>query len=160
MGHPTWKRSRAEEQVIQRVADICMTWANVTSGVDGFGHMTFRAGKKPFAIVGGGEDGNGSMAIKSDLTTQDALIRTSRYVRTPYIGQYGWVSADFGRTLDWDELESLIVDAYENAAPKQEVKPAGKTPAKRAAAAVKVSATKKSPAKKTKSAGRVVRGNK
>jgi predicted DNA-binding protein (MmcQ/YjbR family) len=150
MGHPARKRSRAEQQVIQRVADICATWANVTSGVDGFGHMTFRAGKKPFVIIGGAEDGSGSMAIKSDLTTQDALIRTGRYMRTPYIGQHGWVSADFGGKLNWNEIESLIADAYENIAPKQKVKPARKAAMKRGPATLKNSASKKAPAKKSR----------
>ena len=57
------------------------------------------------------------MAIKSDPVNQDALIRTGRYTRTPYIGQHGWVSVESGK-LHWDELETLIADAYESVAPK------------------------------------------
>ncbi len=106
----------------ERPEQVGRLWADVSSGVDGFGHMTFRAGKKPFVIIGGSEDGGESMAIKSDLTTQDALIRSGRYVRTPYIGQHGWVSADLGRKLDWTELESLIADGYEMVKPKRKLR--------------------------------------
>ena len=105
--------------MIERVAALSASWPNVSSGVDGFGHMTFRAGKKSFVIIGEGETGGGSMAIKSDPVNQDALIRTGRFTRTPYIGQHGWVSVESGKKLDWSELEPLIADAYESVAPKK-----------------------------------------
>jgi predicted DNA-binding protein (MmcQ/YjbR family) len=170
MGRPNRQRGKEEQQMIERVAALSASWPSVSSGVDGFGHMTFRAGKKSFVIIGEGETRGGSMAIKSDPVNQDALIRTGRFTRTPYIGQHGWVSVESGKKLDWSELEPLIADAYESVAPKKKVgradsapeaKPvAGKKTATKKTAvrksavkktAVKKAATKKSPAKKRSS---------
>ena len=147
MGHPNRQRGKEEQQMIERVAALSASWPNVSSGVDGFGHMTFRAGKKSFVIIGESETGGGSMAIKSDPVNQDALIRTGRFMRTPYIGQHGWVSIESGKKLDWSELEPLIADAYESVAPKKKVGRADS--AKQAApVAVKKPATKKTAVKK------------
>src|SRR5687768_1325213 len=148
MGKPNRQRGKEEQQMIERVAALSASWPSVSSGVDGFGHMTFRAGKKSFVIIGEGETGGGSMAIKSDPVNQDALIRTGRFTRTPYIGQHGWVSVESGKKLDWSELEPLIADAYESVAPKKKVGRADSakqgTPV-----AVKKSATKKIGLKRT-----------
>jgi predicted DNA-binding protein (MmcQ/YjbR family) len=165
MGQPNRQRGKEEQQMIERVAALSAPWPSVSSGVDGFGHMTFRAGKKSFVIIGAGEHGDGSMAIKSDPVNQDALVRTGRFKRTPYIGQHGWVSVESGRKLDWSELEPLIADAYESVAPKKKVgrknsgaqaKPvvSKKTATKKTAVkktGVKKAASKKSPARKRSS---------
>ena len=129
MGHPNRQRGKQEQQLIERVAALAGTWPKVGSGVDGFGHMTFRAGKKSFVIIGESYEGGGgaSMAIKSDPVNQDALIRTGRYTRTPYIGQHGWVSVESGK-LHWDELETLIADAYESVAPKKKISVSDSSP--------------------------------
>ena len=143
MGQPNRQRGKEEQQMIERVAALSASWPSVSSGVDGFGHMTFRAGKKSFVIIGEGETGGGSMAIKSDPVNQDALVRTGRFTRTPYIGQHGWVSVESDRNLDWSELEPLIADAYDSVAPKKKVGRAD--PAKQATPV----ASNKKPAKKT-----------
>ena len=148
MGQPNRQRGKEEQQMIERVAALSASWPSVSSGVDGFGHMTFRAGKKSFVIIGEGETGGGSMAIKSDPVNQDALVRTGRFKRTPYIGQHGWVSVESGKKLDWSELEPLIADAYESVAPKKKVGRADS--AKQATpVAAKKTATKKTGATKT-----------
>jgi len=89
-----------------------------TERVDKFGHVAFRVRDKPFVIFGNGRDGQGSMAIKSDHDTQRFLIEHRGFVRTPYIGQHGWVSVRALPPADWPEIERLVVDAYLLAAPK------------------------------------------
>ena len=108
--------------------------SGVTEVIDGFGHTTFKAGAKSFVIAGMGEDGM-SISIKSDLVTQDSLIRRGPYYRTPYIGQHGWVSIDDPLSQDWKEVEALIADAYGLVAPKRGRAKAARSraPAKRAA---------------------------
>jgi predicted DNA-binding protein (MmcQ/YjbR family) len=90
----------------------------VVEVIDGFGHTTFKVGSKSFVIAGMGEDGT-AISIKSDLVTQDALIRRGPYYRTPYIGQHGWISVDAPLSHDWKEIAALIVDAHGLAAPKR-----------------------------------------
>ena len=106
------------DQIINRFQKICDRLPEVTMATDGFGHMTFRVGKKSFVIVGHNEEAL-SFCVKSDPTTQALLIRRGPYYRTPYIGQHGWVSLDAEGKINWQEVEDLVVDAYRLAAPKK-----------------------------------------
>lgn len=99
----------------------CGALPEVVELVDGFGHTTFKVGKKSFVIAGMGA-GGGSLAIKADPDTQAALIRRGPYYRTPYIGQHGWVSIDDPLRHPWPEIEELITDAWRRVAPKRLVK--------------------------------------
>lgn len=100
---------------------VCARLPEVLEIVDGFGHTTFKVGRKSFVIAGMGEDG-GVVSIKSDPTTQAHLVRRGPFYRTPYIGQHGWVSIPDPLAHDWDEVEELIVEGYRSAAPKRLLK--------------------------------------
>ena len=110
------KKSQDELRILNRLRKICSKLAEVTEEVDGFGHTSFRVAKKPFVMMGSREL---HLAIKADLVTQEALVRSGRYTRTPFIGKHGWISvADF-KKLDWPEIEDLVRDAHERTAPKR-----------------------------------------
>jgi predicted DNA-binding protein (MmcQ/YjbR family) len=122
MHDPARPATAGEQQILNQLRRICAQLPEVVEERDGFGHFSFRVGKRSFVIVGAGEDGRGSMSIKADLYTQDRLIRGGGYERTPYIGQHGWVSIEAGSEPDWTEIEELVVDGYRRAAPKRLVK--------------------------------------
>jgi len=111
-----------EKRVLERLRTITKALPCIDVVRDGFGHSTLRVGKKSFVIVGMGEDREMHMAIKSDLVTQDALIRRGPWVRTPYIGQHGWVSIAIAGRLNWAEIEDLVHDAWRSVAPKRLVR--------------------------------------
>ncbi len=52
---------------------------------------------------------------------QAALIAEdpARYFRPPYVGGRGGVGVWLDRTVDWDALTDLVVDAYRMVAPKR-----------------------------------------
>jgi len=52
---------------------------------------------------------------------QAALIAEdpARYFRPPYVGGRGWVGVWLDRTVDWDAITDLVVDAYRMVAPKR-----------------------------------------
>ena len=119
---------------------------DVVEVIDGFGHTTFKVGQKSFVIAGMGEAGT-AISIKSDLVTQDALIRRGPYYRTPYIGQHGWISIDAPLAHDWAEVKELIGDGHRLVAGgggKAKGKTAPRKPAKK-------SSSKKSPSRKPSS---------
>jgi predicted DNA-binding protein (MmcQ/YjbR family) len=118
MSHELQLQSPRGQKLLRALRNVCLPLPEVSEVIDGFGHTTFRVGKKSFVIAGMGEDGM-AVSIKSDPVTQAALIKTGRFYRTPYIGQHGWVSIDNPRDRDWDDLEELIHDAYRAAAPKR-----------------------------------------
>ena len=109
------------DEIVKRLQKICSRLSEVTVAPDGFGHTTFRVGKKSFVIVGHSDEAL-SFCIKSDPTTQALLIKRGPYYRTPYIGQHGWVSLDADAQIPWGEVEDLVVDAYRLAAPKRLLK--------------------------------------
>ena len=100
------EKSAEERAVLEQLRGICLRLPEVVEAIDGFGHTSFRVRNKPLVMMG----------------SQDLLIRSGRFRRTPYIGQHGWADvADFGN-MDWDEIEALIVDAYRRVAPKRLLK--------------------------------------
>jgi predicted DNA-binding protein (MmcQ/YjbR family) len=119
--HNERQRSKNEMDMIARVRAICDELPQVDVVVDGFGHTTFKVSKKSFVLVGGGhgQDENGSISIKSDPDTQEALVKRGPYVRTPYIGQHGWITIFGSERIDWSEIEDLVRDGYNLAAPKR-----------------------------------------
>ena len=117
--HEDRVRTARELEMIANVKNICASLREVDVVIDGFSHTTFKVAKKSFVLVGGGNHDEGSLSIKADHDTQQALIKRGPYVRTPYIGQHGWVSLFGDAIIDWDEVAELVVDAYNIAAPKR-----------------------------------------
>jgi predicted DNA-binding protein (MmcQ/YjbR family) len=110
------KKSQRELRILQRLRRLCLALPEVVEAVDGFGHTSFRVNKKPFVMMGSKQL---HLAIKADPITQNALVRSGRFTRTPFLGQHGWVSvADFNE-LDWTGIEELVRDAYRRTAPKR-----------------------------------------
>lgn len=108
----------AGRRLLAALREACAPLPQVTEVVDGFGHTTFKVGKKSFVIAGMSE-ATGVISIKSDPINQAHLVRQGPYYRTPYIGQHGWVSVADPLAHDWDEIRELIVDAYRSVAPKK-----------------------------------------
>jgi hypothetical protein len=110
------RKSQKELRILERLRKLCTALPEVVEAVDGFGHTSFRVGKKPLAMMGSQEL---HLAIKADSVTQEALVRSGRYTRTPFLGQHGWVSVVDFDGLDWAEINELVTDAYRRTAPKR-----------------------------------------
>jgi predicted DNA-binding protein (MmcQ/YjbR family) len=76
-----------------------------------WGHPTFKAGKKTFAVL---ERYNGHLCIcfKATLPLQHLLIEDPRFFVTPYIGKQGWVSLIADKPPNWREVRQLIKESY------------------------------------------------
>ncbi len=104
-------------KLLERLRKIALKFPECHETLDGFGHTAFRVGKKTFIMMGEGPDGT-ALAIKATRQRQAELIESGRYIRTPYIGQHGWVTLA-GKKQNWKEIEGLIADAYCLAAPQR-----------------------------------------
>lgn len=107
-----------EQALIDGVDRVAAELPEVERLRDGFGHTVFKVRKKSFVMIGEGH-GRGSLSIKSDLTTQDLLVCRGPWIRTPYIGQHGWVTVWGDDPFDWEEIDGLVRDAYRLAAPRR-----------------------------------------
>jgi predicted DNA-binding protein (MmcQ/YjbR family) len=106
------------QKVMSRLERICARLPEAASAIDQFGHTSYRIANKPFVILGE-DQGKPSLAIKTDLATQDVLVKGGQYFRTPYVGQHGWVTLRDDIAANWEEVEGLIRDAYKRVAPKR-----------------------------------------
>jgi hypothetical protein len=79
--------------------------------------VTFRVGKKIFAIGG---DGSSHVSIKASLDSQSDLVYRDpeTFAPAPYVGRYGWINVDLER-IDLGELEGLLRQAWRMTAPKK-----------------------------------------
>lgn len=114
-------KSKEGIEMVERVRGICRPLPEVEELIDGFGHTVFKVKGKTFVMMGE-NDGLPGLSLKASKEEQSLLLQQGGYVRTPYIGQHGWVSLDKTAVPDWDELSELIKTAYLHAAPKRLVK--------------------------------------
>ena len=99
---------------VRRIAMSLPETAEVlTWGTD----VTFRIGKKIFAIGG---DGASHVSIKASLDSQSDLVYRDpdTFAPAPYVGRYGWINVDLER-IDLGELETLLRQAWRLTAPKK-----------------------------------------
>jgi hypothetical protein len=79
--------------------------------------VTFRVGKKIFAIGGEGSDG---VSIKATVERQADLLAldSETFAKSAYVGRFGWVTVRLDR-IDDDLLRDLIVSGWRSVAPKR-----------------------------------------
>jgi predicted DNA-binding protein (MmcQ/YjbR family) len=107
-------------KVLERLRRICLSFPEAREGVS-FGHPTFRAGKKTFAVFENyrGED---TVCFKASLTDQALLVLDPRFFVAPYVGKHGWTSMRVGSGVDWRELEEVLRESYRLVATKTMLK--------------------------------------
>jgi predicted DNA-binding protein (MmcQ/YjbR family) len=116
--HPR-KRQRARpplpEAALKKLRAICAKLPGTVETVT-WGHPTFKAGKKAFAVL---EPYTGEFAIafKASFADQAALTMQPRFYITPYAGKHGWTSLRLVGELDWREIRDLVQNAYRLVAP-------------------------------------------
>jgi predicted DNA-binding protein (MmcQ/YjbR family) len=96
--------------VLPRLRKICLALPGAEE-TENFGHPFFRFKKKPFCVFHGPGDAH-TIAIKVAKTEQGIFLQDPRFLKTPYIGQHGWVSLKIEGPLDWEEVEELVKGSY------------------------------------------------
>ena len=125
MGEIDRVQSTSELKLIEKLKMICAQLPEVDVGIDGFGHTTFKVGKKSLVLIGGGSGAGadqGSLSVKADVMTQQMLVKRGPWIRTPYIGQHGWVTVWGDAQVDWAEVAELVRDAWRVSAPRRLLK--------------------------------------
>ncbi len=102
------------ERALAKLRKQCLSLPE-TNEVVTWGHPTFRAGKKAFAVLEDYE-GTPSLALRIGLDRQEQLLTDHRFFETPYAARFGWVSLRLDSATDWDEVENLVGDAYRTVA--------------------------------------------
>ena len=106
-----------EKQVLTKLRKSCLPLPEVRE-TKTFGHPTFQAGKKTFAVV---EEYHGDLTIcfKATRAEQRRLCKETRFFVAPYVGKHGWTSLKVGGKVDWEEVERLMLASYRHVALKR-----------------------------------------
>jgi len=90
---------------------------------EAWGAPTFRVREKMFAMYNDDHHGDGRIALwcKAPPGVQEILVGAApqRFFRPPYVGHKGWLGVYLDEDVDWEEIESLLKDAYRLTAPKK-----------------------------------------
>lgn len=106
-----------EQRALKRLRAICAALPEVNQVVT-WGHPTFRAGRKPFAVLEWYR-GHLSIAFRTGLAHQRTLVKNPRFYVTPYVGKHGWVSMKIDGATRWTEVNVLVTESYRPGAGKR-----------------------------------------
>jgi len=105
---------------------LCMALPEVTERLSHGSPTWFIRDKKTFVMFVDDHHGDGILGIwcAAPPGVQEALVdeEPERFFRPPYVGHRGWLGVRLNRDPDWDEMESIVEDAYRMVAPKTLIK--------------------------------------
>lgn len=104
---------------VDRVRRICMALPE-TVEVEQFGEPWWKAGAKAYCSYGA-EHMREGVAFNLTLLDQQELCKDERFAPTRYVGQHGWTTLTFGKSIDWDEVEELVGLAYRKVANRRQL---------------------------------------
>jgi predicted DNA-binding protein (MmcQ/YjbR family) len=99
-----------ESLILARLRLVCLRLPEVRETVK-WGHPTFEAGKKMFAVLDHYE-GRPCIAFRAPSEKLDALLSDERFIEAPYAARYGWVCLFADGRIDWAEVEELLQASY------------------------------------------------
>lgn len=105
------------QKKLARLAEFCLALPE-TSRAETFGDPTFKAGKKSFCNVHR-RAREMRLCVWVGVDAQPALTLDQRYRVPAYTGHNGWIELAIEHTVDWTEVEALVLDSYRHFALKR-----------------------------------------
>jgi predicted DNA-binding protein (MmcQ/YjbR family) len=103
--------------LLMNLREICLALPEVVETIK-WGHPTFEAGKKIFAVLDH-YHGRLCIAFQTSMEEQKKLCRDERFFPAPYAAKRGWVCLCADGELDWAEVRGIILASYRLAALKR-----------------------------------------
>lgn len=112
---------RTVDQALRRVRAHCLALPEVTERPSHGAPTFFVRDKKSFVMFHDDHHGDGRLAVwcaappgaQAELVDQEP----DRFFRPAYVGHRGWIGVRLDRGVDWDEVGSIVTDAYRQVAP-------------------------------------------
>ena len=114
-----------DDKHLAKLRAICLALPDTTETAT-WGHPNFRVSNKIFCAyeVFGGEL---SMCFKVGKEMQGVFLEDTRFYKTPYVGQHGWVSLKVAAgKVNWKEVKELCEDSYRRVRPQAKAKKAAR----------------------------------
>ena len=100
--------------------ELCLALPEVTERLSHGEPMWFVRGKKGFVMYADHHhDDRVAFWCAAPEGAQESLVAAypDRYFRPPYVGTKGWLGVYLDIPIDWDEIATLVEDAYRCIAP-------------------------------------------
>lgn len=104
-------------QLLAHLRRVCLALPEARETTT-FGHPTFQAGKKTFAVLDE-YAGEPCLVVKLPLPRQQERLASPRYFPSPYGAKHGWVCLKTKGALALDEVSELCVASYREVALKR-----------------------------------------
>ena len=103
--------------LLARLREICLNLPEVRETVK-WGHPTFEAGKKIFAVLDSYQ-GRTCIAFRASPESLPALLADERFYEAPYGARQSWLCMPADGRINWKELTGLLRDSYRQVALKR-----------------------------------------
>lgn len=114
MSHPL--HYPVDHPVVERVRGLCMRYPEAVEAI-AHGRVTFRAGRRQFAIVGVAHRESPAVEFLPAEDEREALLERADVFVPPYEGAYGWLAIEVEHgDGPWDLLEELLDSSYRRVA--------------------------------------------
>ena len=106
---------------IDKLRKICLALPDATEK-EAWGEPTWRVGGKMFAMFDNNHHDAGRIAVwcKAPIGFQSMMVERAphRFFVPPYVGVNGWVGVRLDLDVDWNEIASVVNQAYRMASEK------------------------------------------
>jgi predicted DNA-binding protein (MmcQ/YjbR family) len=106
-----------EPLLLARLREICLSLPEVRETVK-WGHPTFEAGKKMFAVLDHYQ-GRICIAFRASPEKLPLLLADERFYEAPYGARQCWVCLHADGRINWEEVEGLLLQSYRQVALKR-----------------------------------------
>src|SRR5712691_1780641 len=110
-----------QDVVLARIRELCLGLPETSERLSHGAPTFFVRGKRAFVMVLSNHNGDGRFAIwcAAPDGAQRLLVEAEpeRFFVPPYVGTRGWLGVRLGRGTDWEEIASILEDAYAEVAP-------------------------------------------
>src|SRR6516225_9384759 len=111
----------ARPDLVSRIRTLCLALPEVTERLSHGAPTFFVRGKKTIATVWDDHHGDGRLGLicAAPAGVQQQLVddEPKRFYVPAYVGGRGWIGVRLDVSPDWDEIASIIEDAYRCVAP-------------------------------------------
>jgi hypothetical protein len=110
-------------EALERLRQLCMALPEATERLSHGEPTWFVQGKKTFVASANHHhhDDRVAFCCAAPPGAQDFLVNLDpeRFFVPPYVGHRGWLGIYLDVHVDWDQIASLVTDAYRHVAPKR-----------------------------------------
>jgi hypothetical protein len=111
---------KRSQTVLAGIARLCRKLPE-TSPADASSSLIWKAGKKTF-VRGHHIDGRLKLLFWVGIEQQGFMLEDPRFTLPMYIASSGWIELDVQDNINWDEIESLLLNSYRHFALKRMLK--------------------------------------